>query len=767
MSTREHDLPIGSVGRRVFEIDEKYLELCRKVRLGDRSLIEDQHFQSEGGQVFYAIDFVELFSFIHVGENIKNITYLPIKGPGWRENSIAFNEMLMAEILLSGRYPLILLPPHQLELRKHVAAYHAYEASELSQIIEQLHTKKDDLKRKLVKTASAAAKIKLGKNLSDMEIREIVEEIDESSPALLLLARLPKAKPLSRLRQLNRRLKFRSVREVISGGQIPTPYDLDDRFFRTCLDALNDIRPTYPDASNRADAYALAYLKYCNEFSGRRKRVRLVTRSEALHTLHQRLVDRGLWPDSPGFRILRPRLFATYIVARVTSRNPTEMAADRLNKIETLLGSVSLGEAFSSDASNRGFGRELEEALQEIRERWLELENLVIAAGISDGSIDTADVRPATWGADVGQLLRFIDDEEDLHAAIADRAKEVVLNINSGHVDVASLVVSHGAKSEELVTKAIHFDERTSVLKKKRDGGKNLSAAPIVLRSKQRQMPFTLFFYDRRIGKLIRGGSDENTALLRYVQKRGVGSDYEKRLALAFLLAAMDHWPLALNYCDAAVTSPDKEDDSPRHEAYYFRAACRRLSESWTKDAVASSLRDLRIAHDIRSFSMGIDEYRDPRYLNEEGVQIRIAVELFGEDFSRGLNLPDASVKWVEALSITHDDFRLRMAILNNLCYLNVRQCRNIGSCGRDAEKYYGEIVEILADNNLTLDDISPSIAHTLLWAQWCLGSQVRPIVPKSTILQELEKLKEFTPMNEHERQTIIEDLNCVRASSA
>ena len=726
---------------------ETYMEMCHRVQLGDESLLSDEEFKlDKENRVVYAIDSTELYSFIYQANIRPNISYTDRK----KEILIAFNEMILEELLFSGRYELILLPPHQLELRSYVASFDDAQFADLSRIMHELLGDEQKVMDRLPKGMRAAAKASSGEKLTVEEIAEILDEIHENAPALLLLARLPTARPLARLKRLAT-VPFKLQSQVSRGRPVPTPDNLDRTFLRTCEQELVSIRSSYPRASNKSDAYALAYLKYFNNAADPKTRVRLVTRSEALHLLDRQLRDRSMIGKGPEHRLLRPRLFATYIVSRLIQREPRDMVRDRLSKIRLLREALDLVDPDRPNDICPDLEKDIERKFLDIEDKWAELEDLVIASDLRNSK-----ARGATGGqSDIGRLLSFISDGEEIQRAIADRAEEVVAEINTAHLDLASFFVSHGSQSEELLKKELRFVRSTK--KTAEDGGER---EPMVLRSQHRQAQFSLQFCDPEIKTLMGKAGDEKSALLKYLQKVGGGSRYEKLLGFAFLTSAMGQWRLALSYCDAALNVPDIEDTSPRHEAHYFRAICRRLAQPWTLPGIELSLRDLQWARRIRDYALAGNSDQDPRYLNEEGVQLGIARSSFGRDFADRLDFLSPQETWKLALQQAVDP-TLKLQIVNNLCYFNLER----GAEGADsAAHYYGELLEIMTTNGIKLEDIASSIVHTVLWCQWCLGSRVSEAVPRQTIGDELEKLARLKPMNESEKKIIDDHTAIVKA---
>lgn len=615
-------------------------------------------------QIVYAVDFSELYSYVYINATVQNITYSPDATP---LKKIAFNEMLLDEILFSAHYKLVILPPHQLELRKFVEGFPDRLAADHITAVSSAPEWSDwwlEFFKRFYRNEQEVPE------LNEQMRERFLNEMCSKAPELFLFARRQEYAPENRLRTLLNHSEIFSTFDSL-GISNALLKEISTHVFDAAFDKFSAERPERSN-SNRVDAYAIAQLVMLNEEYGDRLQFRLVTRSTVLPTVLASLQNDISADYNIGKLSRRPQQFATTRLARSMDQSLVKLVRERREASGVMLRAAEYARRRPHRQGNkRSLNQRPTDALAALHTRFEELE----ATSLIDSLHDNTPQHPAYSDpiekyTDVRALIHYSLSTTAMQNAVRERLKEHVERINSQTIDLASwFSVNEEALGGSLEHEMYKDGARSS----------NQLLYPYPITTYTADTPRTalrILFYSRSIENSLVLGRTARETLEHFIVQQG-NSAYERRLAVALLQAALGWWALTLDFAKLATKAPADAADIPRHEAFYLMAVARRMSATSTVlERIASCVNDLFVAQELLHSYQQQAECADARYLIEYGILLRhaerAAIHVPEDVYRFGISTPLSA--WDEALRLADNDIYVQMLALNSLCYYEVEE---------------------------------------------------------------------------------------------
>jgi hypothetical protein len=675
----------------------------------------DERGRPQDCEILYAVDFSEIFAYTYPDVTKHEVRLFSNERDIDPTQQFGINEHLLENIFFSAEAAPILLSPYAVELKRFAKSIHDEQIARILEAAKQLH----DLRASgHLDEIIASHKSRPTGGLTVEEVREVLTIVEEHSPLLGVLNHDPLTS-VQRFRHLLANVKFTDATDLIEGRRIEIDTDVSTWWYDGLVEARGTGRAFYCEM----DAIAMAQLESLNRLLSRKsRRIRLVTRSAVMHRLWN--TSPGRDDDSDPHMLCHPRAFLVH-PDLLRESDVGARALDTLRELRTslefLTRSGALVQSDDSDTSHVGDkdGRprspsHLRSALLSVRQQWRSLTNLVLSTDLTR--------QPRTRLTHRGEEHRFARNILTLIANDARLREEVQRRVTEIGKDLmrSQETLPYSAQlSPETVGK--YLEQRLSL----ESIGDSTALTPKALRFvNYRRIEFYAKFIRDKVGG---NAKSVITQFLRHPEGQ-TASDYERRLAMAYLLAVNDYWELAETYCELAQSTDDSADDVPRHEVHYLLALCMRYHER-SVSRLRRGLHHLDLAQQLRP-----GREPDPRYLAERAALI---LGLRGE--ARAANqsdmppMQDALDASIAAIDLLADEDEMLVPIYNNLCYAFLQG--DAPEDNRQAHKYYRLLREILAKKDRRRENWPPGVVDTVV----CADSKLDP-EPTVEKLQDLLK---------------------------
>jgi hypothetical protein len=662
-------------------------------------------------EIQYAVDFSEIFAFTHPDKTRDEVQLFPRDPDADETQQIGINEYVLDRVFFGHKTTPILLIPYAMELASFVKSVAGEEIAGLMEAAAQLEKLKSDRR---LQDVLQTRKGRPNAGLTEEEIREVMRTIEAHAPLLRMYLHDEGRTTLLRLRYLLANAKLRDAKDMYV-QQVEMEREIENRW-RTQLINLRGASRVF---SCKVDARAMAQLVSINQsLRGQNRAVRLVTRSSAMHSLYQRERDK-YWRDLDPYMLCHPRSFLFQLdwLPKLANGKEAKLTLERLREGLKFLrssGSLVRPEAGSPSASVNAEdsaifanAKDLDAGLRSIRRDWKVLTNLVLSTETESYRKSRSKPRGGSY-AFAHSILDLVGHNDKLREAVHRRVQDLGQFLREG---MESLPYD-AQLSPTKVTESL--DNRLAL--------ELHGAEPVVLSPKSlrfvnyRCIQFYAPYIRRAAEKKPDGGAE---IIGRFVKHRDAArsGEYERRIAMAYLLACNGYWGLAENYCDLALTTPEEAPKVPRHEAEYLLAIIKRIHDR-TAARFREGLKHLRTAQELKP-----EREPDPRYLTEQAA---IIFTWRGDPtLSQDPNVPaleDALRASREALEIMSPNDGLRVTIYNNLCFWYLQDDES-GDTAK-AKKYAGLLNQTLTSIDPKRDRWPPSVLDTVLWAEFKLEAQ-------------------------------------------
>ncbi len=678
-----------------------------------------------------AFDFTEVFSYCFPFTN-KNIAY--DSDPN-SVRDIALNE-LFGEWLFFRDITPILLPSYKVELSTLHRCINNSELNEIAIGISALESD-PDLFHKLelaLKTASASAGA--AGNLSSLSSLKPLYDI---APSLMLLMD-EDLRPRRRLQEFLDAAKFTNSASPESGltaadGAAPN-HAVTKNWW---VDALHEGRPYNSLSSNIIDATAIADLQQINATIPGQGPSILVSRST---TMRRILRQNNNNIACKYVYILHPRILGSFMVSEGSKRPLKQMIRERYSISREIM------EHYFDDIDlEMRYGHyRIHQLIKRIQSLWNEIDNIAITQAALFDSRRLNQFKKSNDNS-LRQLEVFIQSNSHIRDILADRARQVILNIKLGNSRVATFGV---------LTENDNKGHDKLVIKEKNTVQAASQMEPLyTANSSNDGLLYNMQFYSAKLSEITKDKSDNSKeVLLSAIQDSLNLDEYEKLIAIGYTLCIYLEWEIALQYFDVASQS---NTPIPKHESYYFLCLSRRHSSTeFDSSLFEDCLSLISKASEIKKGLMG-ETYWDPRYLNEAGVLLANAEKRGIEFSSSQFPWSGALEVWREALLITDSDKLVRALILNNIVYYALL---DNGSDRNEALSEYGALSE-LTEEEPELASV-PVIEHTLVMASHAFSD----VSPQQTVkdIEALERILSTSNIPDYVRQSIEADVVTLRS---
>jgi hypothetical protein len=758
---------------------DAYRLAMQRVQDDLEAAIYDIQFRRQDGQIVYAADFTEINAFVFPTDQPPSV-------------SVMFEEDKVAQVALNIAIlnlvffgtddglvpPVVLLPPHRVELRNAEHFFYHAALSDFHALVKRAASElrrahQDPALRELLDSLDTA-------NLKQEKLAaqsRLVAYLNQNASSLLLAATPESAmSPASRLRSLLERSRLIDLSSNEILGRRLQIDELDNRLVfeiqtsivRRRLRALSDdekSRMTDKERDElegrcRRDALAVGYVLRVNDLLATEKKVRpirivLLTRSETIIAAVKEY-GRARGNIRLPHYVRRPTSTIVGLVHR--GENVTEHLEDIKTRQSTLQlalqglafgprrGGTSVHEAYPEES------QELKDRLEKLRRLWRESTNLTVAG--SDWRLASASGR-----SDLSKIVAVLRDQREFAGLIAEAATKVAADINLNNALLA--LPRTRAQDHDVAQAQIEIPP-----------GRLHGRKPSFVWVKEASTTLGLYFYHSLLKRGRQSGAQGTRALEQLLGvhfKRGrslrssrttdddpgeIAAQHESALvesclASSFLEASNENWELAETFAELAVSWNEKLDPTPRHEAYYMRAVCRRRLRDPTEELLVAGMNDLNSAGRLLKEHTGRDN--DVRYLLERGKHFFSwweHLEHKGKYEGSPNDLPDGSDTLVPASKSENFKTALRLFqqsksileseraaigrvipraarqlldVTNALCYAHIM------GIGADQRAFHllVELMRAIGDCNWNNETVPTPILDTVCWTMFCVRNQL------------------------------------------
>lgn len=624
-----------------------HLAACTRLRRDARSVVDELHAQLlPGGEKLsseFAVDFSEIYSLIFPH---KTATEMRVFDTTHEASSRVVQLDALRYLFTDGPYEPVLLRPYAIEFRSVIGRL---RAGLLNDIIERAMASWRQMEQ-ILKVPDIDRIVAAGTHgtLTDVEVTALWAVFEEHAAELLVLTE-DAPQPLVRITEI---INSGRLRDLPSSTDFPGDDDVRQRWF----DKLHDARGHDKDGASYVDAVAMATVHQVNrEWVKAGRRLVLITRSDAMQHVFENEFDEGLWNDAGGYVIRHPRTFTSLYRSSDDPRKLIEELTQRQLSIELFVKSVEEKGIAPTKPLGPADNEWVSQEIAAIRDAWERTEVLSSSDLLDHAAATTTDAK--SMRGRLTAVLTMLANRQVFHDLVSRRLTELLTGIEQQHEFFGFRLHADPLRDEQFIQP---FTK----------GNKTL------LTSSRYWVPITLQFSSEELTQwahsLQTADEVEWHEVIEFFRAGFSGPlDYERLLAMAYLLANLGKWALAEDFCARSVQHPEAIKARP-HEAFYFLAICKRKND-FTPQRFIESLDHLESAQNFKRLAMKSSTYEDPRYLAERGAQIYFANKRAAADPGwRRTHVPrvsDARDLWLRAIDLPIKDFRLTAQLHNNLAY--------------------------------------------------------------------------------------------------
>jgi hypothetical protein len=675
----------------------QYIAHCRLLLREIEHRLDDLAFMQQGGTIRYAVDFSELYAYALPDKTGKEIELFVDESEG-RADTI--QRQALRRLFEEYSEPLILLNPYAIELqsffineRRRLTVNISDYAARLKHIEEALAQPE----YQAIGRINAELKVQPTRELTVEESDLIARFLEHSAPDLVEILNQRVTRPVEAIQRLLAASRFADLETLVSvklGFDSATTED----WYQKLADILKAKNaPIGPNTD--LDALALALVEGANRLLDSHKtRLLLVTRSMAMHDLLpppqiERAVAAPL-PDIPHLR--HPRIFSDLFA--IDGRSGAELEpklTDCAKALRILLKAAEGEDIDHLDATGRD---RLTPLVDDLKQRWQQAEESAMALHIRLPNAQPTAQRPAP--EQTRQILALLHDHGALKDLLATRLQERITDLEHIHELLGLCLLSVTPAQQERIVAMLQIDDE-------------MKYGQLTTRQ---SLPYTLRFYSdpaRRLLKIIgaaqhKGGSWSNVIdFLKTGFPRG--SNFERVLAMAAILAALGRWNLAETYAERALQIADVEG-VPAPEGYFFLAICKRkwhISFKRYHEAIMRLDQAINVAFTPRP----------PRYLKEQGTQMLMLALKFPKVPTRHTAADGLAL--LDEVERTSDDPLLKLDCINNRLFYFVEANQLDQRDQRITD--YENLLQLQRRLDPNQEHWPAFVLHTLVLARWKL----------------------------------------------
>lgn len=709
---------------------ENYKRKCEKLKRDLHNIIEDIKFE---GDIFYAVDYCEIYAYLYSAKTANELALFDIEEI--KERSAIQNQAL--ENLFFKNEQVVLLRPYALELeegvtaRLKIEAKQEYQSDYPFQIDREI---KNIFKDKFCQ--ELYHKLEKNQNLNDEELNWLDDFLAKNAKLLITIYSRQDENPFLQLKKLLDKSVFTDLDELSDSLGLQEDFKiLDDeqeisqilhlkervlklkkllceernkkRKHKLCKtseeleDEGDDDIDNDEDVSNEAifnDAVAIMAVEQANEILLKQdKMLLLVTRSESMHKVIEKELKKQKKDDKSNkidkkqkkkLNYLRhPRMFANIF-------NVNEDLSSYLTTVSAFIKSVEStqtnGEDDKQNCNYPERGKDhiinLQDQMQEIEAKWKNLLQTALVSQVDSSTTEDYFYSQPSLKKDEKTILEFLHFSKN-NKAIQDRLAERRLRFAELW---KSALQNFGFKLQVFK----HQNQCDFEIETFSDNNQHMLLANAAVSS---ATFYTLHFYSEDAKKYLESikHSQRKFSVLDIIESLSSGTDnsslnisadYERILAMTFLLGISEEWEIAGMYSQISIDTANKrkslKDINQKKpfvepsEAYYFSAICirktckRKKQKEYQNFLKAINYVDTAIKLRNKAISSNKNIVKpSPRYLHEKGLLILIITNRFPDqrDYTakQGLDY----LKQAERLAISNHNFKLAILIQNNRLY--------------------------------------------------------------------------------------------------
>jgi hypothetical protein len=648
-----NDKPVTSV--------HQYVAACEILQREAKLAIDDHTAIVENKPAIrYVVDFSEVYAFAFPRETAVRMRL-------FNDEDEQTSELLQRDALenLFFRTPeaTVLLPPYAIELQSLIAKL---RVGHFDRLIREMDQAARDIERvvQVKEVQDLLAELQGGQELSAEKLQHALAVFERHATHLLLLHQHRGDVPLKKITRLVQSERIIPLAEKLV--KVEPDEETRDRWYQK----LTERRGHEHTGSSYIDAVAMGMLAALNRrLEPENVRLIFVTRSDHMHAVFQEEYDAGLW----SHHILRhPRSFTSLFRRHQSGTDVIEQLKNRQASLDLFVSGtkprVDANEPLGADPT-------FMQQLKSIREEWLLSGVLAASPGTNDAADGDSETRVHATRRKVMDIVRLLTQREAFSELLDQRLNDLMEALERRHEFLGFYVQSSTAEEKDVLENDIRarLDE----------------ANHAILACKRYWVPHTIQFTSPKLTEWARALEHDSEItwieIMNFLRENFSGeAEYERLLAMAYLLASLKKWELAERFCRRALLLPigksaDLSSQMHRHEAWFLLAICHRMHQrSPVRHKLAFEYLDK--ATILRQWRSDVPKSRagkiqDPRYLTERAAHI-FRWNLThrtppSDEWKQPPPFPitKALELWSEALALSKDNSRLQAQIHNNICF--------------------------------------------------------------------------------------------------
>jgi tetratricopeptide (TPR) repeat protein len=654
----------------------------------------------------HIVDFSEVFAYAFPNKTLKPMMIFGDENP---RNVELLQRDALDNLFFRAASGAIILPPHAAEMQRQIAKL---RMGFFKDLVNALLAAQLDIERTVTipEVRDLIARIQSGAELSEEQLGEALKTLERYATNVVLLHRLGTDPPFERMMRLARERRIVTLDGRLLDVKPHRPtwdrwFDrlLHDRLLAT--PAGDEERRAEIIVTSDSDAMAIGLLHALNHQAASSVRFLFITRSTHMHHIFDEELKAGLWKEDI-FR--HPRSFnSLFLRHHMRPSEGTQLTPEQVqqhaDELQNRKASFDLFVSGTRPRLNAGEALENDPTfvfqIKKIREEW-ELSGVLASAGGDAPSVD--DRRRKV--VDVVELLTSRDTFRNLLNRRLDQLLEGVEG-RQAFLGFYAQTESDRTELETAIRAELGEDDQA------------------ILTTRRYWVPHVLEFMSPELKDWAKSIEQQNdirwTAITEFLRQTfSAEAEYERLLAMAYLLASLRKWDFAERFCRKAIMLSGGPTLLIQHnEAHFFLAVCLRMQkENRFTEALhhldtATSLRRLRLG--VVRNSLDLKANDDPRYLIERANYIYKWNEAAGKT---GVTKPPfprekALQLWEEALRLAGDDTRLRAQIHNNICFYHCQARKP------NVKKIRHHLAQLIAAGDPKRERWPPLIIDTLAMA--------------------------------------------------
>ena len=683
-------------------------------------LQEDIDNVTDYNDIHYFIDSTECHNYVFLNETVNDFSYSTEVDI---ITNLTVHNSILDLLLTSNKMQIGMLPGHEVEYNSLRNSLAPYDIFMLKQAINIIIGNLDKDQEKLTKIAKDLSNTIEKGQLTPDNLSEVIKSVLEIAPSLIAYSLQDDMKPKKRFDSLIKNFQLTRYNYIanIQNSSGSNSVDIEEyakKFFKR--------RRRNKHSANLYDSKVFSFIKeFTTSFDS--KKIVFVTRAPLFFEAAKELEAKFDFPFSKHIR--HPRYFISKLLAGQDFQQLKSHALS-LNR-DLSEGSQYLRREIKKGKKTYHVRDDVnEKQLVELQQKVVDFEDKLRFLGYF-ASHKERTLAQSFPQIDVEKFINILTNTDSLFDAVSDKAVEALSDISHSFYGIS--VETFGKTEVSTMSKAFR---KTYIYVSQYSLDEQLGIKLFdYISISDRLVPVSLGFASDAPRNALVGKNSKKRDLHSVVSEARdyfpKDSEFEYRLFLAYLFGIVCRWDVALAFCDWAIRDKDSVViDADKHEAYYFRAFCRRCSSNDVSNTeLESSLKDISKALQLVRKKTKIDNLWPARYLIELGSLVAIA-EKTKFDFEQNEYPKDIPLSplhiWDKTFSTEAITSTENFMVLNRIAFHLVSN--------KDFEKPKTEIEKIarlLESLDMGLKNLPANILHTVALVK----------AGKNRVLSEPEKL--------------------------